>query len=44
MRSRKPVVEDAVFGYRAAGAALLSNVSIEKKQVVRWDPKEMKLL
>jgi predicted dehydrogenase len=25
VRSRKPVVEDAVFGYRAAGAALLSN-------------------
>jgi hypothetical protein len=38
------VVEDAVFGYRAAGAALLSNLSIEKKQVVRWDPEEMKLL
>ncbi len=30
VRSRKPVVEDAVFGYRAAGAALLSNLSIEK--------------
>jgi predicted dehydrogenase len=44
VRSRKPVVEDAVFGYRAAGAALLSNLSIEKKQVVRWDPEEMKLL
>ena len=44
VRSRKPVVEDAVFGYRAAGAALLSNVSIQKKQVVRWDPEEMKLL
>jgi len=44
VRSRKPVVEDAVFGYRASGAALLSNVSIQKKQVVRWDPEEMKLL
>ena len=31
VRSRKPVVEDAVFGYRAAGAALLSNLSIEKE-------------
>jgi predicted dehydrogenase len=44
VRSRKPVVEDAVFGYRAAGAALLSNLSIQKKQVVKWDPQEMKLL
>jgi hypothetical protein len=44
VRSRKPVVEDAVFGYRAAGAALLSNLSIERKQIVRWDPDAMKLL
>ncbi len=44
VRSRKPVVEDAVFGYRAAGAALLSNLSIERGQVVTWDPDAMKLL
>ncbi len=44
VRSRKPVVEDAVFGYRAAGAALLSNLSIERGAVVRWDPDAMKLL
>jgi hypothetical protein len=44
VRSRQPVVEDAVFGYRAAGAALLSNLSIEKKSIVRWDPDEMKLV
>ena len=43
IRSRKPVVEDAVFGYRAAGAALLSNLSIERHAVVRWDPEAMKL-
>jgi predicted dehydrogenase len=43
VRSRQPVVEDAVFGYRAAGAALLSNLSIEKKAIVRWDPDAMKL-
>ena len=43
VRSRKPVVEDAVFGYRAAGAALLSNLSIERGQVVNWNPEEMKL-
>ncbi len=44
VRSRKPVVEDAVFGYRAAGAALLSNLSIERGQIVHWDPEAMKLV
>jgi predicted dehydrogenase len=44
VRSRQPVVEDAVFGYRAAGAALLSNLSMEKGAVVDWDPDAMKLL
>jgi predicted dehydrogenase len=44
VRSRKPVVEDAVFGYRAAGAALLSNLSIERKEIIRWDPDAMKVL
>ena len=43
VRSRKPVVEDAVFGYRAAGAALLTNLSIKKGQIVHWDPEEMKV-
>jgi predicted dehydrogenase len=44
VRSRRPVVEDAAFGYRAAGAALLSNLSIQKGQVIYWDPDAMKLL
>ena len=44
VRSRKPVVEDAVFGFRAAGAALLSNESLERGEVVKWDPDRMKLL
>jgi predicted dehydrogenase len=43
VRSRQPVVEDAVFGFRAAGAALLSNLSYEQGKVVDWDPVEMKL-
>jgi predicted dehydrogenase len=43
VRTRKPVVEDAVFGFRAAGAALLSNVSMERGSVVTWDPKTMKM-
>jgi len=44
VRSRKPVVEDAVFGYRAAGAALLANLSIERGAIVHWDPDAMKLV
>ncbi len=43
VRSRKPVVEDGVFGFRAAGAALLGNLSIERDAVVHWDPVAMKL-
>jgi predicted dehydrogenase len=44
VRSRKPVVEDAVFGFRAAGAALLSNLSYDRGEVVNWDPNAMKIL
>ena len=44
VRTRKPVVEDAVFGYRAAGAALLSNLSYDRGTVVHWDPEAMKLV
>jgi predicted dehydrogenase len=44
VRTRRQPVEDAVFGYRAAGAALLSNLSAEKGQVVHWDPEAMKLV
>jgi hypothetical protein len=43
VRTRQPVVEDAVFGYRAAGAALLSNLSYDRGTVVHWDPDTMKL-
>ncbi len=43
VRSRQPVVEDATFGFRAAGAALLSNLSVERGSVVRWNPETMKI-
>jgi predicted dehydrogenase len=43
VRSRQPVVEDAVFGFRAAGAALLSNLSLDRGAIVKWDPDSMKL-
>jgi predicted dehydrogenase len=41
VRSRKPVVEDAVFGLRAAGPALLSNVSYFDQRAILWDPQTM---
>ena len=37
------VIQDAVFGFRAAGAALLSNLSLDRGAVVKWDPDAMKL-
>jgi predicted dehydrogenase len=41
VRSRKPVVEDALFGFRAAGPAVLSNVSYAEKRVVKWNPETL---
>jgi hypothetical protein len=43
VRSRKPVVEDPVFGFRAAGPALLSNLSYFENRVIEWDPAGMKI-
>lgn len=43
MRTRKQVVEDAVFGFRAAAPALLANISYFESRVVEWDPETMKL-
>ena len=43
VRSRQPVIEDATFGFRAAGAALLSNLSVAQGNVVHWNPETMKL-
>lgn len=44
IRTRRQPVEDATFGFRAAGAALLSNRSIERGAAIGWDPKGMKLV
>lgn len=44
VRSRKPVVEDAVFGLRAAGPAVLANVSYFEQRPVSWDPDKMKVV
>ena len=40
VRSRKPVVEDAVFGLRAAGPAVLANVSYFEQRPVHVGPGE----
>ena len=44
IRANGKVLEDATFGLRAAGAALLANESYFKKQPVDWDPELMKLI
>lgn len=43
VRSRKPVVEDAVFGFRAAGPALASNISYFEGRICKWDPVKMEV-
>ncbi|MCH2278971.1 MAG: Gfo/Idh/MocA family oxidoreductase [Vicinamibacterales bacterium] len=43
VRSREPVIEDATFGFRAAGPAVLSNVSYSEKKTVHWDPESMRV-
>jgi len=43
VRSRKKPVEDAVFGFRAAGPALLANTSYFEKRMCRWDPAAMRV-
>jgi predicted dehydrogenase len=44
VRTRKPVIEDAVFGFRAASPALLSNLSYFENRIYGWDPKSMKIV
>ncbi|HME05543.1 MAG TPA: Gfo/Idh/MocA family oxidoreductase [Bryobacteraceae bacterium] len=43
VRTRKPVVEDAQFGFRASGPALLANMSYFERRICEWDPEAMKL-
>jgi predicted dehydrogenase len=44
IRPRGTVVEDAVFGMRAAGPALVSNLSYFENRPYGWDPDGMKLV
>lgn len=43
VRTRKPLVEDAVFGFRAAAPAVLSNTSYFGGKTVQWDPVNLKV-
>jgi len=44
IRGKDKIIEDPVFGLRAAGAALLANESYYKGAPVNWDPDTMKLV
>lgn len=44
IRLGKPIVEDAVFGFRAAAPALACNESYFENKVIRWDAENMKLI
>lgn len=41
IRAGKPSIEDAVFGFRAAGPALLANTSYYERRICTWDPENM---
>lgn len=44
MRGNGNIIQDATFGLRAAGAALLANESYFRERPVNWDPTAMKLI
>jgi predicted dehydrogenase len=44
IRGGKPVMEDALFGFRAAAPALLCNDSYFQEKPIRWDPVNLKLI
>ena len=44
VRTGAPVVEDAVFGFRAAGPCLACNESYFQNKVIYWDAEKMKMV
>ena len=43
VRTGSPVVEDPVFGFRAAAPCLAANESYFQNKIINWDPVEMKV-
>jgi predicted dehydrogenase len=41
IREGAPLIEDATFGLRAAGPALLTNQSLFESKIMAWDPENM---
>ncbi len=41
IRENQPSIEDATFGLRAAGPALLTNESYFQKKIMSWNPESM---
>jgi predicted dehydrogenase len=41
IRTGSPVVEDAIFGFRASAPALLCNDSYFKNEAIKWNPEKM---
>jgi predicted dehydrogenase len=44
IRNGKPVVEDAVFGFRAAAPCLACNDSFFQNKVIHWDAEHMRIV
>ncbi len=44
VRSRKPALQNSVFGFRAAGPAIATNIAFREDRIVGWDPEAMRLL
>jgi len=43
VKTGKPVIEDAEFGFRAAAPCLACNDSYFEKKIIHWDPENMKI-